>query len=149
MARILAEFIPIFIYLVLLSLPLVFFFILLAKGKKYYKKGIAYFVVASIPLFVKISHDYTEYKESTYRHPGKYILTTYPNCDSCVLLLNEDKTYVILKDTLQIEHGNWSYKNGDQAIVKLKTDGQLGIGNYSYDTYFSNKKREPNKLLNR
>jgi hypothetical protein len=149
MGHLLAELIPILIYLALLAFPSIVFLILLAKGKKYYKKGFAFFIVACIPLSAKISNDYTKYKVSKYRYPGKYFLKTYPNCDTCVLLLKENNTYMVLKDSSHLEYGNWNYKSGDSTKVNIGVDGQLGEGNYTYDTYFSNKKRDPNKLLNK
>ena len=77
------------------------------------------------------------YKESQRSHVGLYYLTNYPNCDSCILELKENKSYEIKKQGTIIEYSDWNYEvGGDYFILYLDSNKhQLGSGDYSYEKY--------------
>jgi len=66
-----------------------------------------------------------------------YYLSTYPHCDSCILELKENQTYVVTNRGKIIEQSNWHYEvGGDYLIVYLDNDKhQLGYGDYRFDTF--------------
>lgn len=140
MGHILSLLMPILIYFLLLIPPSICAFIILAKGKKVFKQGLFFLVLSLIPLLTKIRSDYIEYKERSYRHPGQYVLKAYPDCEPCLLNIKSDNTYFINTDSDIIEQGTWSYKNGDQNIILLEDNKELGLGKYAYDTYYYPKK---------
>ncbi|WP_298420691.1 hypothetical protein [uncultured Kordia sp.] len=135
MGHILSLLMPFIIYFLLLLPPSICFLVVIAKGKKFFKKGMIILFTVSIPLIVKIRSDYIIYKESKYKYPGEYYLTEYPNCTSCTLHLKKNKTYIIINDSTTLEKGTWNYRKGSSyAIITMNSDKQLGVGNYSYDT---------------
>ena len=68
---------------------------------------------------------------------GTYLLTNYPNCDSCRAILDEDSFRIINLNDSTIEKGNWHFESGqDYLIVYLNgKNDQLGYGRFQY-SYF-------------
>jgi len=65
---------------------------------------------------------------------GEYLLTDYPNCDSCILILTKDNCYKVLNKKITIETGDWHYDDCcDAFIVYMNNKGdQLGSGKFLY-----------------
>ncbi|WP_430408254.1 hypothetical protein [Kordia sp.] len=136
MGHIFSLLMPIIIYFLLLIPPTICAFVILAKGKKFYKLGFLFLILFSIPLISRIRTDYIEYKGRAYKHPGQYVLKAYPNCEPCLLNIENDNTYFINTNIEVIKQGTWSYKNGDKNIIILGENKQLGIEEFAYDTYY-------------
>lgn len=76
-------------------------------------------------------------KKSQLEHVGIYYLTNYPNCEHCILVLNEDQTCQVTSNDSILEKSNWHFESGgDYWITYIGTDGrQLGSGIYTYKRY--------------
>ena len=131
----LANFIGYFI----LSIPpicvLLFFGII---GKRSLKVWIIIFLISIAPLSFAVYEEYTEHLKEQLQHVGRYYLTEYPNCDSCILFLKSNLSYSVFKYESEIEQGKWRFRSGsDYFIVDIGEHGRLGTGNYTYHSYIN------------
>ncbi|HKC67609.1 MAG TPA: hypothetical protein VKG26_05225 [Bacteroidia bacterium] len=132
------ELIIYFIYFILGLTCLIFFISTLLLSKKRAKiwTGLATLVFGFL-LFSFKSCQSSHYKKNQLEHVGLYYLTSYPNCDSCIIELKENQTYQVSKRGQIIEQSNWHYEvGGDYWIVYLDNDNyQLGCGKFAYQVY--------------
>lgn len=80
---------------------------------------------------------YENYRANQLSVVGVYFLTSYPNCEACVLELREDKSYTVVDNRRVVEQSNWHHEvGGDYWITYLDSDkSQLGTGRYKYERY--------------
>lgn len=129
----LGELIIIGIYLVL-SIPLILTLIVaLLRKKKKTLNRLLYPFLAAIPLILFSYFQYQNNRQAELKYVGIYYLTNYLNCKSCTLKLNTDNTYIVSKDSTDLENGKWNYRSGgDYWIVDIGENGQLGTGKFEY-----------------
>jgi hypothetical protein len=91
-------------------------------------------VVSICFLFLHIYDLKLNHRESELEYVGTYVLTQYPKCNSCVLILNGNNTYEVVNGNNVMENGNWHYESGgDYWIVYIGDNGeQLSSGKYDY-----------------
>ena len=90
--------------------------------------------MAIIPLTLFAYNQYSNHREAELKYVGTYYLTDYPDCESCVLILNKNNSYSVANQENEFEHGNWKYRSGgDYWIVDIGEYRQLGTGNYRYN----------------
>ncbi len=119
------------IYAILCIPPLRALFIL--RKNKFNKNSTIYLVLSFLPLALFAYSQYSNYREAELEYVGKYYLTEYPNCDSCVLHLKRANSYSVTLNGNELEHGYWKYRSGgDYWIVDIGEYGQLGTGKYKY-----------------
>jgi hypothetical protein len=77
------------------------------------------------------------YKKNQLSQVGKYYLTDYPNCNSCIIELKENLTYEVTNSGKIIEQSNWHFEvGGDYWITYLDNDNyRLGSGKFTYKKY--------------
>ena len=129
-----------FVYIpyLILVLACVSFFRLTIKAKGQIKIWAGMAVLLFIFLFFNYKSCVGDsYKKNQLTQVGLYYLTTYPNCDSCILELKENQTYQVINKGQIIEQSNWHYEvGGDYLILYLDNDKhQLGFGDYEYERY--------------
>jgi hypothetical protein len=120
----------------LLSLLVLLSIFLTIKAKKFLKP----FALLTAIFFCYLIFNFRSYlieskKLAQLHRVGFYYLTNYPDCDSCVLELMEDKTYVVRAKDKVVEKSNWRFEAGcDFWITYLDNDRkQLGSGSYAYE----------------
>ena len=90
-------------------------------------------IFSALPLILWASWMYYVHRTNELDCVGKYILTEYPNCDSCILELKSDNFYQVTSNEIVIEKGEWNYDSGgDYWIVEIGKHGQLGSGKFKY-----------------
>jgi len=130
----LGELLLVIVYTIL-SIP---FLILLVqfirkRKQKNKKKRLLWMLISLAPLILYGYWQYSGHRQLELENVGKYKLTNYPNCDSCILELKPDNHYYIFDKEKIIEKGKWGYRSGgDYWIVDIGENGQLGAGNYNY-----------------
>ena len=102
-----------FISCVFLALPIIIGIGLLALNwKKIKPKHIIILFVYAIPLFSFCYNQYSNHREAELKYVGKYKLTNYPNCETCLLVLYKNNQYVVKQSDYEVESGKWHYESG-------------------------------------
>ena len=103
------------------------------KTKNQITESIKMMLLAALPLIIWTSYRYYSHRAAQPNYVGKYLLTEYPKCASCILELRGDNFYQVIENERVIEEGEWSYDSGgDYWIVEIGEHGQLGTGDFKY-----------------
>ena len=65
---------------------------------------------------------------------GKYMLTEYPNCSPCILMLDANSTYKVVEKGAVKEEGEWHLETGDDYFILYldHKNHRLGSGKFAY-----------------
>ncbi|WP_298903445.1 hypothetical protein [uncultured Psychroserpens sp.] len=127
---------------VILIIPILLTLIVCIKRKKKLS-GTLFIIISLIPLALFSYSQYQNHRDAELDYVGIYDLTEYPNCDSCILKLNDDNTYLVSIEGSKIEHGKWNFRSGgDYWIVDIGEHGTLGSGRFKYTTYKNRSSKE-------
>ncbi|MFD1467192.1 hypothetical protein ACFQ48_03070 [Hymenobacter caeli] len=86
-------------------------------------------------LLLLIGLRFYNHKKEENRFIGTYALTAYPQCPNCILHLKPNNQYEVHQGDLIRERGPWYYESGgDYWITHVGNAGQLGSGNFEYDS---------------
>jgi hypothetical protein len=115
-------------------------FLRLALIEKKPRKRRSYTIIGIVSICLLFLHIYylkLNHRESELEYAGTYVLTRYPKCNSCILVLNGNNTYEVVNVNTIVENGNWHYESGgDYWIVYIGDNReQLGSGKYDYEHY--------------
>lgn len=131
----LGEFIEFLFYIVLIIavvLPFALYFVSNTKKSKTF--FIIVFICTSSLLGSLLLNRWQAHKEQELEYVGTYLLTNYPNCSGCKLILKKNNTYSVKNGDKIIEEGDWNFRSGgDYWIVEIGEHDQLGSGIFRYN----------------
>src|SRR5687767_14915479 len=77
-----------------------------------------FLAIASFALLIfLVINQQLNHRKSELEYVGTYYLTSYPNCQSCKLILKENNSYQVISAKTIIEEGNWHYESGGDYFI--------------------------------